>query len=135
MVRQLIYISTASPGFQEAEMPAILSVSRRNNALRRISGLLMFDGRRFLQALEGAPAALETALETIRADPRHRAIVVLKDRTVPATEFGGWAMAAHRFDQTTDDLVAAVENSVRNVTDVNVAAQFLQFARRDRVAA
>ncbi len=101
MVRQLIYMSTASPGFDEREMSDILSVSRRNNAGRRITGLLMFDGRRFLQALEGEPAALEKTLATIKVDPRHRAIVVLKDRTVAQAEFGGWAIAAHRLDRTT----------------------------------
>ena len=49
-LRQLVYISTATPGTAVDPAP-ILTASRRNNARDRITGLLWFDGKRFLQAL------------------------------------------------------------------------------------
>jgi hypothetical protein len=35
-------------------------------------------------------------LERIRLDPRHRALVILSDKTVSEREFGSWAMAERR---------------------------------------
>ena len=40
---QLIYISTAVPGFDAGEVEAILATSRKNNRIDRITGLLLFD--------------------------------------------------------------------------------------------
>jgi hypothetical protein len=52
-VFQLTYISTAKAGIGDADIEAILGVSRVNNARDGITGLLVHDGVRFLQALEG----------------------------------------------------------------------------------
>ncbi len=91
---QLVYISSANPAAPSPTQD-ILTVSRRNNARDRISGLLYADGRRFLQALEGPEAAVEAALTRIQGDVRHRAIVLLSRRTIDRREFGHWEMA-HR---------------------------------------
>lgn len=91
---QLVYISSANPA---APCPTqdILTVSRRNNARDRITGLLYADGGRFLQALEGPEDAVEAAYARIQRDPRHRAIVLLSRRSVDRRAFGHWEMA-HR---------------------------------------
>lgn len=91
---QLVYISSANPA---APCPTqdILTVSRRNNARDRITGLLYADAGRFLQALEGPEDAVEAAYSRIRQDARHRAIVMLSRRTIERREFGHWEMA-HR---------------------------------------
>ncbi|MCP3734534.1 BLUF domain-containing protein [Sphingomonas sp. RP10(2022)] len=91
-MRQIVYISSMRR--QAAIDPAaILGQSRRNNARARITGLLFFDGKRFLQALEGEEAAVDAAFARIQADDRHHALVVLSDRTIAVREFGEWAMA------------------------------------------
>lgn len=91
---QLVYISSANPA---APCPTqdILTVSRRNNARDRITGLLYADAGRFLQALEGPEEAVEAAYARIQQDPRHRAIVMLSRRMVDRRAFGHWEMA-HR---------------------------------------
>jgi hypothetical protein len=93
-VLQIVYISTTAGAVDRATLASVLDTSRRNNGRDGISGFLFCDGKRFLQALEGEAAAVETALERIRRDPRHRAVVVLSRREVPAREFGAWAMAS-----------------------------------------
>lgn len=90
---QLVYVSTAAPGVDQAMVDRILARSRANNARDLLTGLLYFDGKRFMQVLEGPAAAVEAAYERIAADPRHRALVVVSRRTIETREFGSWAMA------------------------------------------
>jgi hypothetical protein len=90
---QLVYVSTAAPGVDQAMVERILARSRANNARDLLTGLLYFDGKRFMQVLEGPADAIESAYVRIAADPRHRALVVVSRRGVEAREFGAWSMA------------------------------------------
>ncbi|MHA6722571.1 BLUF domain-containing protein [Sphingomonas sp. RS2018] len=131
-MRQVVYISTAARSIAPGDMDAILDASRRNNARDAISGLLYYDGRRFLQVLEGQSGAVARALGRIEGDARHRAIVVLSDRIVEAREFGDWAMAAQRPGGDFDSVVARVDALCVNAAP-GVRATFVGFAetRRD----
>ncbi|MEH3159411.1 MAG: BLUF domain-containing protein [Sphingomonas taxi] len=91
-MRQLVYISSMRRDAQ-ADPAAILATSRRNNAAARVTGLLFFDGKRFLQALEGEEAAVDATFARIQKDERHHALVVLSNREIATREFGEWAMA------------------------------------------
>jgi hypothetical protein len=93
---QLTYISSARPGICQIDVEAILRSSRANNARDAITGLLVHDGVRFLQALEGERVLVEAAFARIRVDPRHRAAVMLSEREIAARQFGSWAMTASR---------------------------------------
>lgn len=92
-LRQILYVSSAAPRGAVCDVDAILSISRRNNARAGVTGLLYTDGTRFLQVLEGEPAAIDATLGRIRGDARHQAVVVLSDRTIQRREFGHWSMA------------------------------------------
>lgn len=74
----------------------IYEASRHNNAIDGITGLLVSDGYRFVQVLEGPHASVEAAFVRIALDPRHRDIDVLSDADVLEREFGGWSMADRR---------------------------------------
>ncbi|OAN67182.1 BLUF domain-containing protein [Sphingomonas sp. TDK1] len=91
---QLVYVSSANPAIP-CPTQDILTISRRNNARDRITGLLYADAGRFLQALEGPEDAVEAAYARIRQDPRHGAIVLLSRQVVDRRAFGHWEMA-HR---------------------------------------
>lgn len=91
-MRQLVYISSIKR-HAPVDPEAILAQSRRNNARAGVTGLLFFDGKRFLQALEGEEPLVEDTFQRIRGDGRHHAIVVLSDRITDDREFGEWAMA------------------------------------------
>ncbi len=90
---QLLYISTCSTLYRPGDMATILAASRRNNTRDGLTGMLLFNGRRFLQALEGETAPVREAFERIRRDGRHKAVVELSSRTIASREFGEWAMA------------------------------------------
>ena len=69
--RRIVYSSTATAPTDDDTQIDILRQSRANNGLNGISGILLSDGRRFLQVLEGTPEAIEHVFARISADPRH----------------------------------------------------------------
>lgn len=128
-MRQLLYISSAAPG-TAIDVSAILAVSLRNNRREGVTGLLWTDERRFLQVLEGDEASVQMAFERIKGDPRHRAIVVLHDRTIAVREFGAWEMArrgpldtADAFDARMRHHLAAASPAVRGTFEGLIAAR------------
>lgn len=134
---QLTYISSASRGIGAADVEHILSTSRRNNGANRISGLLVYDGRRFLQALEGDSEMVERTFARIRLDKRHRAIVLLSQREVDRREFGDWAMAYQQAVAASAkaSMIEAVNTLTAAIPDANTRELFRGFARIDRHAA
>ena len=87
--RRIIYSSRAT----DADFFAILRESRTNNGIDGISGLLAFDGRSFVQLLEGPPESVGATFGRIRQDPRHTDIVVISDSIEADRAFGDWTMA------------------------------------------
>ena len=51
--------------------------ARIANQAREITGLLVFDGMRFCQQLEGRPKEVMALTERIRQDPRHTNVEIL----------------------------------------------------------
>lgn len=127
---QLTYISTVT-GTCAPELDVILAASRRNNARVGVTGLLLFDGRRFLQALEGEPAAVLQTYARIGADPRHRALVKLSERQIDTRDFGSWAMACELIDQPVVEqtLTETVDALTQNVADASTRSLFRSFVR------
>lgn len=129
-MRQLLYISSAARGELAGEVPAIVGQSLRNNRRAGVTGLLWSDGKRFLQVLEGEDNAVQATFDRIRADPRHRAVVVLHDRTIASREFGEWAMVARGpldtadlFDARMQAALAHASPAVRGTFEGLVAAR------------
>lgn len=92
MLVRLIYASrTANP---QVGQPAddILTQARRNNATLGITGVLCYDGRIFLQALEGGRAAVNALYRIIQQDLRHTDVVLLHYEEITERIFGGWTM-------------------------------------------
>ncbi|WP_375404741.1 BLUF domain-containing protein [uncultured Sphingomonas sp.] len=131
---QLVYISTARGQVMASDIQRILGASRRNNTRDGISGLLFFDGVRFLQALEGEEAAVTTTYERIHTDPRHSGVVVLSRREVPTREFGQWAMASRTALEGESAMLERVGALVADASPI-VQATFTSFAEIRRKAA
>ena len=131
---QLVYISSARGLVSAADLQRILQVSRRNNALDGISGLLFFDGVRFLQALEGDPVRVQAAFDRIKDDARHRAVVILSRREVDDREFGDWAMASRTALEGESAMLDRVATLVADASPA-VQATFTSFAQVRRKAA
>jgi hypothetical protein len=136
MIR-LTYISTALQGLPETTTRDIVDVSRINNRRCNVTGLLISDGVRFLQAIEGGDAAVDATFERIQADPRHRACVLLDRGPVTARAFAGWDMAWQPLihavtGATLRETVAALTSQI---ADRSLRALFSGFLGVDRSAA
>lgn len=127
---QITYISTARPELPAEAIDEILAASRRNNHADGITGLLLYDGYRFLQALEGEGGRVQRCFERIKTDSRHRAVVRLSSHEVTERAFGNWAMASQRVAIATGHTVAELVDSLtEQVADPTVKALFRSFAR------
>lgn len=126
---QLCYISTARPSVTAAEVELILDVSRANNRRAGVTGLMLFNGKRFLQLLEGEPAAVLATYERIKRDPRHFALVKLSERSIGEREFGRWDMAFERLasEHAASGLGAQVA-ALTAQASANVKALFTSYA-------
>ncbi len=129
-MRQLTYISTARPALPAVEIDAILDASRRHNAAAGLTGLLLYDGYRFLQALEGEADRVVTTYDRIKADPRHRALVMLSSRDVAVRSFGDWAMAGQRVAIAHGSTIPElIDNLTAEIADPITRDLFRSFAR------
>lgn len=92
-MRQLIYASTANARTAASLAPEILRGARAHNGISGVTGLLCAADDRFLQLLEGPDESVDSAMERIHADPRHRDIEILHDQAIETRAFGDWSMA------------------------------------------
>jgi hypothetical protein len=76
-LHHFLYTSRLAEGVDYEVVTPILEISRQRNQALHISGVLVFDGERFAQWLEGPPASVLALVERIAADPRHAAFNVL----------------------------------------------------------
>ena len=79
---QLLYVSHLVSGVRYDVFAAICQISRKNNAERSLSGVLLFDGHRFCQLLEGPRQSLAQTRQSIASDPRHESMTSLVDRSL-----------------------------------------------------
>jgi hypothetical protein len=93
MLTRLMYISTVRHGYDAKILDEILDISRVRNQQNGLTGLLIFDGRRFLQYLEGEKEAVYATFERIKKDTRHYAVVKLRETEGSNRQFTTWDMA------------------------------------------
>ena len=90
-MRQYVYVSTAEQLSQD-DVTAILDSCRRNNAGRGVTGLLLYNGRNFLQLLEGSGDELDWVMRRIELDSRHHGISRLYDEPASERACPDWLM-------------------------------------------
>ena len=94
---RLVYSSRSSlKGTAEerrAEVADILCTSRANNLKTGLTGVLLFDGTTFLQALEGPIADIERLHEAISCDCRHEEITLIDLVSIEVRDYDAWSMA------------------------------------------
>lgn len=90
---ELIYTSLSRPQTVTDDVRDILASSERNNAAASITGLLLFDGERYIQILEGDAGDVEVLFKTILKDSRHQGVELLHKGPVAGRSFETWRMA------------------------------------------
>lgn len=86
------YTSRAAAPMSADDVYALYRSAAANNAIEGITGLLVFNGERFFQVIEGATPAIEAMIARIAADTRHTDMVIHENRGIPARAFPGWDM-------------------------------------------
>lgn len=90
---ELIYTSLSGAQNDTENVQDILASSERNNKASSITGLLLFDGDRYVQILEGHAQDVEGLFVTISDDPRHHKLELLHKGPIVARSFETWRMA------------------------------------------
>ena len=109
---------------------AILELSRQNNRRAGITGVLLFNGSIFLQAVEGRLQNIEVLYETIACDQRHEDIELIEFSVVDKREYPDWSMAF--VDATTQEhepLRQFLSRPTATQTS-RLASEFFEAARR-----
>jgi hypothetical protein len=92
MITRLVYVSTAVDSVDLNEFKKILSTAQQNNQRRDLTGMLAFNSKVFLQALEGSREAVNDLYAKLMRDPRHFNIMILKYDNVMERHWSSWSM-------------------------------------------
>ena len=122
LLRSLTYTSVARSDLRQSDLAAIHNTALAENARRGITGLLIFNGARFLQILEGSSEALAQLVDNLRRDPRHSNLQVRHDDPIDRRSFPDWSMElvevstglVEARDTVSDRLPSGVAPMVRN---------------------
>jgi hypothetical protein len=128
-LKSLTYTSLASFDLSAEDLEDIHRTAREVNGLEGITGLLVFNGRHFLQIIEGAPDAIDDLVNRLRRDPRHTGVEIRHTAEIQNRNFPDWSMELVRVsasyfeakdtlsDRTPPDLDSKVREHLFNVTE------------------
>lgn len=91
MLFRIIYVSQASTPLP-LELKDILTSSRKNNSVLRVTGAMGFIDGLYLQCLEGEESVVNTLYKRIEEDPRHSSPKILVSKPIFERAFpaGRW---------------------------------------------
>jgi len=132
-VRQVVYVSSGTCDFGDADLKALLDRARENNRLSGVTGVLFYLSGNFIQLIEGEVPAVTETLNKIRLDKRHRNIIQLSDRRVTERSFPEFQMgfkAGIEADLARDpNFLALTEGRLPNGSDTRLGIIFDTFLR------
>ena len=92
-IYEMLYVSTMAPTAPVSVVSSLAVQSRVANALQRITGMLIFDGIRFCQYVEGSKNDVLALFERICADSRHAAITLIHQGPLQERRFNKFSLA------------------------------------------
>lgn len=127
---RIVFTSRASRNFTREEIKELCEAAAVRNRINGITGLFMFDGSRFLQALEGDEASVVALMKRIATNPKHFDLIIVSSAKIDQREFSTWSMSQPLYGIGDDavDYVARIKNDLRGVSDDKVKALFIGFA-------
>jgi hypothetical protein len=102
-MHHIIYISTAVTHFTDIELKELLVTSRNYNLKESITGVLFYNDRCFLQAIEGDEKNVRSLYTRIKNNKNHKGIITLFDEKIDSRKYPEWSMAYQ--DLSLTDLV------------------------------
>jgi hypothetical protein len=83
-LHQILYLSHLARPHEYDAFASICHVSRHRNAQLSLTGVLLFDGYRFCQLLQGPSPAVQAMMAEIARDRRHEQVSMLFDGAIEA---------------------------------------------------
>jgi hypothetical protein len=90
---EVLYVSTLAPEQPLSVVAEIAGRARQRNAELDVTGLLIFDGQRFCQQLEGPQKVVLKLIDLIRTDARHVNVEVLHHGPLAGRRFQQFSLA------------------------------------------
>lgn len=134
-LRSLTYTSLARLDLDEDDLARIHESARHLNALDGITGLLVFNGTRFLQIVEGTSEALDDLIDRLRRDDRHSAVEIRDDRKVERKSFLDWSMELIRVNSGYLEARREIGDALPDAVTPGVRQLILEMSRNIAVAA
>ena len=91
-LHEVLYVSTMAPAAPISIVAEIAPKARVANLAHEITGLLIFDGMRFSQQLEGRPEEVRALMDRICNDPRHTNIEIIHQGPLAERRFRCWSL-------------------------------------------
>ncbi len=91
-LRAIAYISHLALPWDRTSLDAMVAKAAEFNAHAEVTGILLFDGQRFLQYLEGPEEGLGEAYHRVRISPSHSDLIVLSQGQVRRRLVPHWRM-------------------------------------------
>jgi hypothetical protein len=127
LIKQYVYISTAV-GLSREDVDRILDTCARNNAAQEVTGLLLYNGRNFLQLLEGQGSALDKLMSAIEVDERHAGVLVMHKGEVEQRDCPDWAMKQIAISEAIEVRQQRLEEELPDTVDPAIRKLVLNFA-------
>ncbi|WP_395057401.1 BLUF domain-containing protein [Polaromonas sp.] len=108
-LHEVLYVSTLSPDSPVKVVSQIAAKARTANEAAGVTGLLVFDGLRFCQQIEGPRKAVLALTERIRDDPRHVNIEILHHGPLAERRFRRFSLGYAAGDDV--DVLARMEEA------------------------
>ncbi len=108
-LHEVLYVSTLAPEAPLQVVAQIAAKARIANAAADITGLLIFDGMRFCQQIEGPRKEVLALTQRIRQDSRHVNLEILRHGPLQARRFKRFALAYAGVDDV--DVLAHMERT------------------------
>lgn len=88
----IVYASRAAPGFTPERLAALMEDAARFNRSAGVTGVLLFDGQRFLQYMEGPADGLDVAFSRVSGARSHTELTELGRGRVGQRRLPFWPM-------------------------------------------
>ncbi|GAA4352005.1 hypothetical protein GCM10023165_40690 [Variovorax defluvii] len=101
-MHEILYCSTLAPGLPTDIVGHIVAQARARNAQEAITGLLVFDGQRFCQHVEGPRRNVLRLLNRLEADARHVDMKVLHEGSISLRRYRRFDMGLAHVEERED---------------------------------
>lgn len=108
-LHEVLYVSRLAPETPLQVVAQIAARARIANQAAGITGLLIFDGMRFCQQIEGSRKEVLALIQRIQQDSRHINVEVLRHGPLQARRFNRFALGYAGVDDV--DVLARMEHS------------------------